>query len=302
MKLNTKIILIILQISLIPWALGGLLAYLSSQEQINTETYNSLDALASAQQARLEDTLQNKLDILGLFTSSPWLVEALREWNMRHTALTKKRIQDLMEAPGRESGIRKLFVATTDGIVIASTDSNLLGANIRAEDYFKLGAQTKDASILKKDAGGIISQYLAGPIISGGTTEGVMVVVTDADDIIGVSADYDGLGKTGETLIARRVGDNALFLTPTRYDPDAALTRVVPAKGVNIPIQHALTGEQSVFANLVDYRGVKVFAATRYIASTGWGIVVKIDQPEAYLPIKRLRELFSPSFLWSAYS
>ncbi len=31
------------------------------------------------------------------------------------------------------------------------------------------------------------------------------------------------MGETGETLIARKEGDAALFLNPLRYDPDAAL-------------------------------------------------------------------------------
>ncbi|MFA6519482.1 MAG: ATP-binding protein [Candidatus Paceibacterota bacterium] len=293
MKLNTKIVLTILQVSLIPWALGGFLAYLSSQEQINSQTYSNLDAIAAIQKNRLQDTLQNKLDILQLFTKSPWLTAYVRDYNAQPTLANKKRIQDLIEAPGRSLGIKKLFVMTLDGAVIASTDSALLGTDKENEDYFKRGVLANDESILEKDAAGIVSQYLVGPLISNGKTEGVMAVVTDANDIVDVAHDFTGLGKTGETLIVQKMsGNNALFLTSTRYDPSAALERVVTADKTNVPSVHAVAGEEAVFNNVVDYRGVKVFAATRYIPSVGWGIVVKIDKSEAFAPVVRLRELF----------
>jgi light-regulated signal transduction histidine kinase (bacteriophytochrome) len=42
---------------------------------------------------------------------------------------------------------------------------------------------------------------------------------------------------------------------------------------------------------LVDYRGQTVFAATRYIEETEWGLVVKIDKAEAFAPVSELNNL-----------
>ncbi|MDD3531151.1 MAG: PAS domain S-box protein [Candidatus Pacebacteria bacterium] len=291
MSLNTKIVIIVMQVALIPWLVGGTLAFLASQEQVNAKTYTTLDSLAETQKNRLEDTLNNKLDILNLFTTSSSFVGALQGYNAQPTLLNKEKLQELVEAPGRAVGIRKLFLATTAGIVVASSDKALIGTDIQTEAYFKRGLHANDESVLGKDADGTVSQYLAGPLIAD-KTEGVAVVVTDADDIVNISHDFAGFGKTGETLVVTETSDgNALFLTPTRFDPSAALSRVVPASQM-LPTIRAVRGEEALLLNAVDYRGIKVFAATRYIESTGWGIVVKIDQTEAYTPIRHLQELF----------
>lgn len=293
MTLEKKFILTILQIALIPWALGGMLAFLSSREQVNSQTYTNLNALAAIQQNRLNDVLQNKLDLLSLFTTNPGLITSARDYSNSPGTATRNGVQqNLTEHLGETASIRRVFIVSTEGIVIASSDTSLLGEDVRGEEYFALGSTMNSNSVLKKDSPTIISQYLAGPLIDGGRVVGVVVVVTDANDITLISKDYTGLGQTGETLIARRSGDNVLFLTPTRFDPDAALTRVVPIQTTNTPIEHALEGEESVFSNLTDYRGVKVFAATRYIGSTDWGVVVKIDQSEAYMPMVKLGQLF----------
>jgi PAS domain S-box-containing protein len=153
--------------------------------------------------------------------------------------------------------------------------------------------RVEDVSFLKKDASGMVEHYLVGPIVSGGVTEGVMVVVAKSDDITRISQ-TSWFGETGETQIMTKVnGADALFLTPTRFDPSAALTRKVIAGTIDAASLHAIAGEESIFTNLVDYRNVKVFAATRHIASTGWSIVVKVDQSEALAPIRKLQELFA---------
>jgi len=295
MNLEKKIAIIILQIALIPWALAGIIAYLSAQEQINAKTYTNLAAFADLQKNWLQDAIQNKLDTLSLFSNDPELVALFHDYRAQPTLLAEKKVQEYLAGElGTITSIQKVFLVTPTGTVAASTDKTLIGKNVNAEEYFKLGLHANDASTLKKDAAGVLSQYLAGPIRVRGVTEGVVVAVSDAHEILSIAKQYEGLGNTGETVLVKRVdGGDALFLTPTRFDPSAALTRTVSASQVNVPAPHAVAGEELIFTNAVDYRGVKIFAATRYISSVGWGIVAKIDQSEALAPVRRLGELFA---------
>ena len=301
MKLRTKIIVIILQIALIPLIIGGVFAYMSAKEQINTKTYADLDAIASIQKKRLQDTLENKLDILNLHTMSPLITAALHEYNANPSPFLEKRMQEVISAPGKALGIVRMFIVTPRGIVAFSTDSSLLGLDVSSEEYFRLGLQADEESVLKRGDDGSILHYLAGPLIFDGRTEGVMVIVTDAEDIVSIFQDYTGFGDTGETLFVKSVGSgNILSFTQTRFESRGALSMIHSPGQPDTPAVYAVAGKEAIFANLVDYRGVAVFAATRYLPSVDWAIVVKIDQAEALAPINKLRELFFLIFMMTA--
>jgi len=118
---------------------------------------------------------------------------------------------------------------------------------------------------------------------------GAAVFEIDMAPIYKLIQDTTGLGITGETLIAKKMGDGALFLNPLRHDPNAALQRKVAfGQKRAITIQQALTGKEGIGVS-VDYRGKKVIAAWRYLPSLHWGMVAKIDASEAFEPVAVLR-------------
>jgi signal transduction histidine kinase len=59
----------------------------------------------------------------------------------------------------------------------------------------------------------------------------------------------------------------------------------------------ALRREETTLTDARDYRGVPVFAATRYIAEADWGLAVKIDRDEALASVNALRLVLVPTFL-----
>jgi PAS domain S-box-containing protein len=118
---------------------------------------------------------------------------------------------------------------------------------------------------------------------------GAAVFEIDMAPIYRLIQDTTGLGVTGETMIARKMGDGALFLNPLRHDPNAALQRkVVFGDKRAITIQQSLTGRDGIGVS-IDYRGKKVIAAWRYLPSLHWGMVAKIDASEAFEPVAALR-------------
>jgi two-component system CheB/CheR fusion protein len=83
--------------------------------------------------------------------------------------------------------------------------------------------------------------------------------------------------KTGETLLLMRNGNEVVFLSPVRNrsaGSHEALDRPDSAP------KAALEGRMT-FGEYIDYRGVRVLAATRRIPLTGWGLVAKIDREDA---------------------
>jgi len=118
---------------------------------------------------------------------------------------------------------------------------------------------------------------------------GIAAFEINMDSINELILDTTGLGETGETFIAQKAGNHAVFLNPLRHDPGAALKRkVVFGEKQAIPVQEALKGNNG-FGISVDYRGREVLAAWRYIPSLDWGMVAKIDMSEAFEPVTELR-------------
>jgi PAS domain S-box-containing protein len=127
------------------------------------------------------------------------------------------------------------------------------------------------------------SVYITAPVHNlDGTFVGVVALEVDVASIFNLVQDSTGMGETGETLIARKEDDAALFLNPLRHDPDAALNRkVVFGQRQAIPIQKALDGTAG-HGIFTDYRGKKVIAVWQYMSLLDWGIVAKIDATEAF--------------------
>jgi PAS domain S-box-containing protein len=86
--------------------------------------------------------------------------------------------------------------------------------------------------------------------------------------------------RTGEALLVRREGDEVVFINPLRHRPANSRQLRIPLDTSPLPARLALRGEKR-FGEFTDYRGVLVFAATRRIGLTNWGLVHKIDQAEA---------------------
>lgn len=88
---------------------------------------------------------------------------------------------------------------------------------------------------------------------------------------------------TAETMLARREGDEAVFLGPLRHAPSGLR---VPLDRPRFAMSLALDGRDSV-TRAVDYRGVPVLAVTRRLRSQPWGLVVKVDEAEVLAPVRR---------------
>lgn len=298
MKLNSAIYLFILEFALIPLIFVGFIIYSYNKVQTTQNTLEKIDAIAQIQSNRLKDVLSQKQSLLDLFISNQSVVESFERFSLRPTSLLRKNLNDalLISAKGT-SEIKQIMLANKSGIVVASTDPTLIGSDISQEDYFKKGLKQKDVSTLKKDPLGVTDHYLVGPLAIKENLLGVAILISKSSDIIGLVNDYTGLGQSGETLLVRDDSQgNALFLTSTRFGQGSGLTRTVSKTEMNIAAIHAIAGEERAFENLVDYRKIPVFAATRYLKNIGWGVVVKIDQAEAKAPINKLFNIFLTLF------
>ena len=101
--------------------------------------------------------------------------------------------------------------------------------------------------------------------------------------VIDAHARYHGFGETGEFTLARREGDDIVFLLSFRHE-DPNVQKRLPFRGdLAEPMRRALEGKSGSLIGL-DYRGVRVLAAHEPVAGLDAGIVAKVDLAEFRAP------------------
>jgi signal transduction histidine kinase len=97
---------------------------------------------------------------------------------------------------------------------------------------------------------------------------------------------YEGFGETGEFTLARRDGDNIMFLLSHRHGGLDRPKPITLPSDLSEPMQQALSGKSGTLVGH-DYRGAIVLAAHEPIKELNYGIVAKIDLAEVRAPFVR---------------
>ncbi len=97
---------------------------------------------------------------------------------------------------------------------------------------------------------------------------------------------------TAETLLARREGNEVVFLNNLRFKEDAALKLRLPLEKEDIPTIAGALGKTGKMRG-VDYRGKRVMADVRAVPDSPWLIVAKMDESEAFAPMARIKTLIA---------
>lgn len=293
MDIKKKLPLVFLAITTISLILVVSFITYEAQKQVTKEILSKLDATASIQKERINENTARNLERLSSVSSRTQLRLNLDRYVKESRPEDQQAMNKILQdAKSAISVFRVINIMDLDGTVVASTNEVNLGKNYANEEFFIKGQKENDVRILFKDQAQNLLRYLTGPLVLEGRTIGVVTIEIVPSALLATTSDYSGLGSTGETVIAKKDEQgNALFIAPTRHDPNAALNRRVSKEQTQVATIAAITGKEGTFTDAVDYRGVPVLSATRYLESLDRGIVVKIDKSEAFAPIKRLRNL-----------
>jgi signal transduction histidine kinase len=291
MFIGVKLILVFLIISVIPIAIFGTINYINTEKQIINDTLSKLEAISKIQENRVQNIIDQNYERLASLTSRLQLRIALNDYNVNGTRESQQLMNNiLLAAKSGISGFKDIHILNPRGDVVASTDKDQIGTNHALQDFFVKGKQQNDISIFFKDKNQNLRKFLTGPLLLEDKFLGVVSIVSDAENLLSQFANYEGLGETGESVMAKRTPEgNALYLTPLRFDKNAAFQTMLPNDRINSPTAQALSKTEGTFANLIDYRGQPVLAATRYVESMNWGLVTKIDKAEAFAPLDNVR-------------
>ena len=242
-------------------------------------TLEDLNAVSSIQKDRINESLERNIERLDGVTSRTLLLQSLSTYLQDNNGNNLVKLDAVLnDALFSIDDFRSVSLFTVDGKMIISTDKSLID-NPYFDDSIFLEGKSKKYITMEYNAQPLL--YLSAPLILDGKLLGVIIIESEPNTIISITQDYTGLGESGETFLAKRNSDgDALFITPLRFDADASFSRTIAKDQLDAPITQALLVNGNYLLDATDYRGEKVLAVGKYIESTDWGLVAKIDLSE----------------------
>lgn len=282
MKIKTKILLALLLSSLSIFVAFSFVAYKYDQKKYVELTKQQLIAVANIQKHRLEQFQDSKKIMLNMIATRTQLRKSFNQYlktNNDEDKLMVKKI--IVDALGGMNQIIEIKVTNLEGKVLIATHEELenkyvpnFPKSIEQLQVLKVGVAIK-----RKDDDLLLRSRV--PLFLNDKLIGTVYVNSTIKELAEITSDYTGLGKTGETQVGRRLYDQAIFLAPLRFEDNYEELKTSFLR-LDRPIIKSINGETKFYEDVVDYRGVHVFAATNHVEELGWGIVVKIDKAEVF--------------------
>lgn len=290
--MNTKTLLIIILtlFSIAPLVISHTLIFLQ-QETINTNTAKQLNAIANIQHERIQQFINNKRESVRLISANTQLNKTII--NASLTINSNKNIAKLINAPLTAiSSIENIIIYSAEKHVIySSVDSALLSHYQLSNQRYKFKENVLNIKVHQKDKQSITIEIVE-PLFSSNKVIGYIFVEFSARELLAILSDYNGLGDTGEIVLAAKndIG-HIQFLTPTRHNSNFPLSFTVDKDNQTHPITYAMNGKSAILKDYIDYRHVPVLAISRYIPETHWGMIVKIDYDEVFHQLNNLKTI-----------
>ncbi len=301
MPLTYKFFVLLVLAALLPLSLAGIFTFREGQREIVSRTIDRLEVVANQGERQVHEALTRYLEELHRVTGVRELGMSVAEYGKTRDEAVRARIMQSVENMRNTlEGITSVSIVDRDGVVLASTRPQEVGEHHGDRSSFIRGKDGQELSEVFKDEQSALAVRVTGPLTLEGQVVGVVEITAGAAPLLAVTGDYTGLGDTGEiTLAGRTEGGDALYLAPLRFDQSAALSRTILGKQSESPFLIALAGHEESLTGerVVDYRGQKVFAVTRFIEPARWGLTAKIDRTEALAPITSLPQIFVQIFL-----
>jgi PAS domain S-box-containing protein len=283
-------------------AVAGLVAtvYFSTFRQIETlilqEKFNYLGATAEDKAGQIAAWRDTQKRVGESISGKSIMAAEFKQW-LREGAPPDRRKQMLrqkLEELQHVYGYKSLALLDRHGTVRLSLSGM---AALDAEDMqlARRAMESREAvfSDLHRDDNKNIDIDLVAPLIHSGRVVGAALLQIDPSSFLyPLTLAWPIPSASGETLLVRQDGNDALFLNELRHKKDSALTLRIPLDTPKLPSALALKGVTRT-ADAIDYRGVAVVAEMRRVPGTSWIVISKIDRDELFDPVTQLEK-------WSA--
>lgn len=301
MDIRTKLALALVSVALASMAILGAFAYKTTASLMQEMSVRQLNALAESKKRDLDKVQEGWRDQLRLIKSRTQLREDLKHYldtGDKESILSVTRI--IEDAVSAVDDVDKIRILDLQGKEVVSYGTAPDAApSVIPDDS---SAVVYNNTLI--DSAGKPVVVFASTLNVDGKPIGVIQGTFNTNKLRSITGNYTGLGKSGEVMVMMKYGDSVQLLNPLRHESSDILARV-PMSKTSAAVKQALSATQPAqeWLTAVDYRGVNVWAATRYVPELKWGIVVKVDESEERVRAETLKnELFDIGLSLSAFA
>jgi signal transduction histidine kinase/DNA-binding response OmpR family regulator len=296
-----------LAIALIPLAAAIYFAYASQREALVRNAVDHLGSIADSRAAKIESFLRERQSDVEELASRPLIASTLPELaharaegfaDREEVAVLAARVGPVLAHHLNRPHFRSVFVLSVYGRLLwpLAAPSAEASGRLAFEKPTAQLARSFDAAIAEGDAaltdferhGDGTAAVIAAPVRQQGRIVGVVALHIDRASIDQIVSDHSELGRTGEVVVAWRSDDQLIVGEAAQGQGRLVERPVRSGSRWAALLAGAVAGRRAAhFAAGED--GDEIVAASRYLPSLRWGMVVKQDADEALQPVYELQ-------------
>lgn len=298
-NIGSKITVLVLAVVLLTVLAISYIAYEFSKSAIEDRYFENINILSDLKRERLQD----------FFTTVEKDGKAIDEINAVKSGISILLKQDLIEMDSLGIEIEPEIDSTNydEALSVIKGNKNIRNiylTNLRGKILYSNNTENEaysEGSVFPFFNGRIISEgkkgiyfsdflktgdssamFMSAPLTNFDNNNiGIIVFELNTSILSSTLNDTSGLGNSGEILLVRKSPKNeVIFINDLKYDVSPSnIEQNIAGEAKNNAFLLAADGNKGTGV-IKDYRGEKTIAAWRYIPSTDWGLLVKIDESE----------------------
>jgi PAS domain S-box-containing protein len=268
------------------------LAILHSYQQYEEREFARLQAIGDLRSEQIGHWVQERLSDARLIQQSQ-IGELYLAWRRTGDVTARQRLRTRLQEISHIYGYQESYLFEAAGSTQQGADGRGHAAPAELAAAVRATAAGSGVAMLgpyRDEDGRIHIDFIATLPVPAGDSPGAVVMHAGPEDFLyPVLRHWPSPSLTAESLLVRRDGDDALFLSDLRHQAGAALVKRLPLSDSSSPATKAVLGEVASGGRVVavDYRNVPVLACVYAIPGTDWILIAKIDRAEVMAEASR---------------